>query len=184
MNLKALLHGTIRRMHSVRRYSSIPVIQPENVAEHSWQVAMIAMTIADDINSAAGHRIFDVESVLRKALVHDLSEVSSGDVIRSYKHSSADILEAMNIADEANMKKLANELDYGELSEWWSYSKRFDEGELVALADLLCVVSYCAAEERLGNSGMHDIRAGAMDVIREKFGSHRILSRYIPEEEA
>jgi putative hydrolase of HD superfamily len=46
----------------------------ENSAEHSWHLALAAMTLAEH----AGHGV-DVERVLRMVVVHDLVEIDAGD---------------------------------------------------------------------------------------------------------
>lgn len=46
----------------------------ENSAEHSWQLALMAMLLAEHANEAV-----DVTKVLKMVLVHDIVEVDAGD---------------------------------------------------------------------------------------------------------
>ena len=46
----------------------------ENTAEHSWQLAMAAMVLAEHANEPV-----DVAMVVRMLLVHDLVEIDAGD---------------------------------------------------------------------------------------------------------
>lgn len=51
------------------------VVQPESVAAHAYEVAMIALWLADELDEAV-----DVERVLRIALLHDVGEALTSDV--------------------------------------------------------------------------------------------------------
>jgi putative hydrolase of HD superfamily len=46
----------------------------ENTAEHSWQIALFAMSLADTLNLK-----IDVNRVVAMLLVHDLGEIDAGD---------------------------------------------------------------------------------------------------------
>lgn len=167
LDINAALFGTIRRMHAVQRYSSLPVLRPENVAEHSWQVAMLSYMIGLDVREREHGWTVNMELLLSKAICHDLSEVLSGDIIRSFKHSSPEVSSAINRADEINMRKLLIELSGDpawQNSRWsdvwiaWANAKGTSrESGIVALADMLCVVSYCQEEHALGNRKLDHI---------------------------
>ena len=49
--------------------------RPENSAEHSWHLALMALTLAE--HAPAGT---DVNRVIRLLLVHDLVEIHAGDL--------------------------------------------------------------------------------------------------------
>ena len=55
----------------------------ESVAEHSWQIALMAMLIAPEFPEA------DMNKVIRMCLIHDLGEVFTGD-IPAFDKTSAD----------------------------------------------------------------------------------------------
>lgn len=154
MNLRNVLTGRMRRMHHIGRYSSIPVINRENVAAHSWEVAFYSMLIAADL--LENNYEVNYGSLLKKAISHDVSEVLSGDIIRSYKHGSPEMLKACHDADTLNMVSLTEEVDGFAgivLERAWLYAKNESiEGAIVRFADMLCVVSYCAEEMRMGNT--------------------------------
>lgn len=48
----------------------------ENSAEHSWQVALLAMALAQHANEAV-----DINKVVQLLLVHDIAEIDVGDTI-------------------------------------------------------------------------------------------------------
>ncbi|XZG70819.1 HD domain-containing protein [Chitinibacteraceae bacterium HSL-7] len=59
----------------LRKSRPVGLDRPENVAEHSWQVTLLALTLADECALA-----IDVNRVLRMLLIHDIPEVEVGDV--------------------------------------------------------------------------------------------------------
>lgn len=179
--MTSVLSGTLRRMHNVQRYSSIPVVRTENVAEHSWQITMICYLIGHDLQ-AHGITVM-MESLLSKALTHDVSEALSGDIIRSYKHSSEQMIIACHAADRLNMLDLCCELD-GEgtdslMQDWINAKDSSLEGHIVKLADLLCVVSYCMEEHALGNSKIDFVLRELYTTTLSGYHTHTYLAPYV-----
>lgn len=62
----------------VSRWTIVPMVKNENVAEHSFRVAAISECIAERLIDA-GVKV-DMLEVLRLALHHDIDEVLSGDI--------------------------------------------------------------------------------------------------------
>jgi len=71
---------------------------PENVAAHSYGVAMISMWICDYLR-AEGREV-DVELVLRMALLHDVEESVTGDIPKPVKSQFSDIDTVEGLAQE------------------------------------------------------------------------------------
>lgn len=66
----------VGKLKSVLRQTMLAGIgRPENSAEHSWHLAMMAMALAD--HAPAGT---DMTRVLRMVLVHDIVEIDAGDL--------------------------------------------------------------------------------------------------------
>ena len=59
-----------------RKTKPIGLDRYENPAEHSWQIALLASSLA-----AYAPRTVDVDRVIRMLLVHDLGEIDTGDTI-------------------------------------------------------------------------------------------------------
>jgi putative hydrolase of HD superfamily len=57
----------------------------ENSAEHSWQLAMLAMALAPHAEPET-----DIEHVVAMLLVHDVGEIDCGDVMAFAEHAWAD----------------------------------------------------------------------------------------------
>lgn len=62
-----------RRLAHVPRWSVVPVIRRQYVAEHSYNVAMLAWWIADELK-------IPPHKVIEKALMHDTGEAITGDL--------------------------------------------------------------------------------------------------------
>lgn len=180
LDLRAALTGTLRRMHYVRRYSSIPTILPENVAEHSWQVAMLGYLIAEDINWR-GDQLVNTGEVTNRAIMHDVSEAMSGDIIRSFKHGSEAIRVACKEMDKTNVEYLCIELGASEtfVMEFLGAKDQTLEGQIVSLSDMLCVVSYCISEHRLGNRQADFVLEELYHKELTAWALHPVLGYYI-----
>jgi len=89
--------GDVRRLSAVVRYSSIPISVPENVAEHSYWVSFYAMLI-HSVMRPDDHKI--IGALALRALIHDLAECVTGDVVRTFKYSSVELKKAIDEAEE------------------------------------------------------------------------------------
>ena len=62
------LKGVLRKVRPIGK------ARYENTAEHSWQIALFAISLADGLNLK-----IDVNRVVAMLLVHDLGEIDAGD---------------------------------------------------------------------------------------------------------
>ncbi len=67
-----------------RKTSVIGGARRENSAEHSWQVIMLAMVLAEHANQPV-----DIWRVVQMLAIHDIGEISAGDVFHFAKRSLA-----------------------------------------------------------------------------------------------
>ena len=71
----------IDKLKSIVRHSKlIDNSRKENTAEHSWHVAMMALTLAEHANEA-----IDINKVIKILILHDIVEIDAGDVL-AYTH--------------------------------------------------------------------------------------------------
>lgn len=165
INLKEMLLGDTRQMSSVIRYSSIPHGRGENVAEHSFYVIFYCLLIAKDLEEEGQH--VDLQKLLIAATIHDLDEAVTGDIIRTVKYSSEELRDKLGeVADvycRHTLRKL--NIDAEQLYDLWSHARdtSYVEGQILQLADMLSVVSYCVERIRSGNDYMRTILRGAYD---------------------
>jgi 5'-deoxynucleotidase YfbR-like HD superfamily hydrolase len=125
--------GVTKRFHTKR------TIHTQNVAEHSWGVAMILLEICKP--SAM---------MLHSALTHDLAESVTGDTPATAKWASRELRESLEKLEDSFNRRLG--IDYGLLP---------DEAECIKWADMLELIMYCQAEVDMGNLKMEGVvRAG------------------------
>jgi len=65
----------------------------ESVAEHCWQLAVMALLVADEFPDV------DIEKVVKMCLVHDFGEAITGDIPSFYKTKQDEKAEDLAIAD-------------------------------------------------------------------------------------
>jgi 5'-deoxynucleotidase YfbR-like HD superfamily hydrolase len=160
------MFGRMTRLKDTFRYSAQPVLKQESVAEHSFWTAMIGVCIALEIepNSA--------DVVALKAIVHDIEECMTGDLVRDMKYSSAGFRSQIKKIESEFLNRLLLPMEeIGDtLYKIWENAKVGRTGQIVACSDALSVIAYCTQEYDLGNSNLYDIREGCTELLISKFG--------------
>ena len=143
----------LSRMKLNKRWSLMRNIQQENIAEHSYQVAVIAHGLA-----LAGQKYYDkavdIQKVVLLALYHDAGEVIIGDLPTPVKYFNPDIKTSYGKIEDVAKSKLLSFLP-DELSDEYS-SLLFAEEDpyearLVKAADKLSAYVKCLEELAAGN---------------------------------
>ena len=83
----------LKRLRYVKRWSLMRNFDAENVMEHSWEVSVIAHTLAVIKNQLFGGNL-DVNAVATAALYHDASEILTGDMPTPVKYQNPEIYKA------------------------------------------------------------------------------------------
>jgi 5'-deoxynucleotidase YfbR-like HD superfamily hydrolase len=148
-NFIQFLFGSNRRISRVVRFSTRPRLVDEYVATHSYYVALYGLIISKML-IAKGKKI-DVESVMTRALVHDLDESVSGDIIRIFREKLSNELELLcEEVMKGILKHLPERLsDY--LLYHWNHKFEDDEGQVVKLCDNIAGWAYCEEQIQMGN---------------------------------
>lgn len=140
------------RMAEITRFSSWPVHHKESVAEHSWFVTMLAWGIARSV----GLNDHDIDTTIKRAIVHDLDESLTGDFVRSFKHSNPLLKTAIRTNAESGMARAVIDFPHAvrdDISSHWTKAKYNDlPGAIVELSDLWSVIIYGRREFMLGNN--------------------------------
>ena len=104
--MKRLLDFTLKLKHLDRTgWKRKNIKNPETVASHSYQMAMMALYLSKDYAS-----LYDFDKVIKLCLCHDLAESVIGDITpsdKAYKNKKIKEMEVMN--------KLSCDCDYSEL---------------------------------------------------------------------
>jgi 5'-deoxynucleotidase len=144
----------IYRLRFIRRWSLMRNTIPENVAEHSYHVALLTHALCTIACRVFGEEV-DTNGAVTLALFHDVGEVITGDIPTPVKHRSAATLQSLRELEGMAGKQLlemvpeplratyrpliGGEAADSELLRW------------VKAADRLAAYLKCAAEVAAGN---------------------------------
>lgn len=186
------------RLRLIKRFSIRAVNSQTTPAEHSWFVAILALYIASRVNAIRA-KIYDLDILLQKALLHDVPEALTSDIVHFIKHFDKGM--------EKKVHQIEKTIVDGPLTSGMENIVKFDisnnillakndsvEGRLVNICDLLDVMAYLSNERSSGNvqrwvdeafsgcdlllsrviknenSDTYDIVSGIMDKYKKTFG--------------
>jgi len=141
------------------------VTQVESIADHSFAVTLLALILAETINTDwAAHGLagpLDVDHVVKVALVHDLAE----SLLTDLPKRSADLLgkAVKHAAEERAMASLLADVPNAAMYQqlWTEYdSGATPEARLVRDADKLEMVHQALCYERRGQTNLEEFWQG------------------------
>lgn len=104
----------------------------------------------------------DSEKAITMALVHDMDEIFSGDILSPFKHHSKEVNDAIRRVNRASIKEVFRDLPprlarhYERLWNEESESKTL-EAQIVKMADRLTLLAKCGEEIEGGNEFFREI---------------------------
>ena len=140
------------RMRYIARWGLMRNTQPENIQEHSHQVAVLAHALAVIQNQYFGGSV-DPGRVAVAALYHDASEILTGDLPTPIKYDNPDIQSAYQQVEAVAVEKLLSMLPE-ELRPAYEEALTIPDPEVRALvkaADKLSAYLKCVEELKAGN---------------------------------
>lgn len=142
----------LSRLKLIRRWSLMRNAVPENDAEHSLQVAMIAHAIAVIARDRYGKDV-NPEHVLSLAVYHDATEVMTGDLPTPVKYHNDELRSAYHRLEDLSAERLLALLPEDMQPAFSPYMKQADgyEHALVKAADRISAFIKCMEEQRAGN---------------------------------
>ena len=151
--MKSHFFAYISRMRFIQRWALMRNTAPENVQEHSHQVAVLAHALAVIRNEKFGGRL-DPGAVAVAALYHDASEILTGDMPTPIKYDNPAIRNAYKdveaVAEGKLLHMLPPELQgvYGPILTQSDPEVR----QVVKAADKLSAYIKCVEELKAGNN--------------------------------
>ena len=142
----------LSRMRFIQRWALMRNTAPENVQEHSHQVAVLAHALAVIRNEKFGGQV-DPGAVAVAALYHDASEILTGDMPTPIKYDNPAIQGAYRDVEKMAEQKLLGMLPQ-ELREVYAPILTVPDEEtrrLVKAADKLSAHIKCLEELKAGN---------------------------------
>lgn len=143
----------LSRLKYIERWALMRSSAPENLAEHSLEVAMIAHALCIIANERYGRNL-NADRAALIGMYHDASEIITGDMPTPVKYFNQDIRSAYARVEEAAGQRLLDTLpddlrphyDRVFASDGDSYERR-----LVKAADKISALIKCIDEEHAGN---------------------------------
>ena len=154
----------ISRMKYINRWGLMRNTQPENIQEHSHQVAVLAHALAVIQNKHYGGQV-DPGAVAVAALYHDASEILTGDMPTPIKYDNPAIRKAYKDVEAVAERKLLDMVP-AELQRAYEPMLTGPGGDmerLVKAADKLSAYIKCVEELKAGN---HEFREAAAQTRR------------------
>ncbi len=154
ITLTSSFYAYLSRLRWIKRWGLKRNAHEENVMEHSWEVSVIAHTLALIKNRYYGGTV-DANAVATAALYHDITEVITGDLPTPIKYHSAEINAAYKqIEQRAEVELLALlpeklQADFRVLIQ----HDQIPEAhlELIKAADKISAYLKCQSELKAGN---------------------------------
>ena len=157
LNIVELITGKTNQLRYVERFSNCRTHIKETIAEHCFFVAYYSLMITHYVNrKTPGTNTVSMGSVLGKALLHDVEEQFTGDIVRPVKYADDSIRHGINRMCEAMVKdyfvELTDVVSAEDMYTGWHTAKNDTlEGYIVTFADFLSVLSYLHEEILSGN---------------------------------
>ena len=150
--MKSHFFAYISRMRFIQRWALMRNTAPENVQEHSHQVAVLAHALAVIRNEKFGGSM-DAGAVAVAALYHDASEILTGDMPTPIKYDNPAIRKAYKDVEAVAERKLLDMVP-AELQRAYEPVLTGPGGDverLVKAADKLSAYIKCVEELKAGN---------------------------------
>ncbi len=154
-NIKTSFYAYLSRLRWIKRWGLKRNAHEENVMEHSWEVAVIAHTLALIKNRYFGSNV-DANAIAAAALYHDVTEVITGDLPTPIKYHSPAILNAYKRIEhqaETELLKLLPETLQDDFRPLIQHEQLPDEHQqIIKAADKISAYLKCQTELKAGNT--------------------------------
>ena len=144
----------LAKMKFIQRWGLMRNTSPENIQEHSLQVAMIAHGLAIIKNRRFAGQV-NPERVATLALFHDASEVITGDLATPIKNFNPKIKTAYSeieiVAKQKLFDMLPDELKVDYEPIFFKQDDDEPHWQLIKAADKICAYLKCLEELKVGN---------------------------------
>ena len=147
-------YAYLSRLRWIKRWGLMRNAEPENVMEHSWEVAVIAHALALIRNQFFMGQV-DANAIATAALFHDASEVLTGDLPTPIKYFSSSLTTAYRqieaIACDELVGLLPDPLQAAYQSLLSDEQQPESHHHIIKAADTLSAYLKCLSELRAGN---------------------------------
>lgn len=158
------------RMKYINRWALMRNSREETLSEHCLEVALIAHCLATIRNKRFGGNA-DADRAAVIGLLHDSSEIITGDLPTPVKYYNSDIKTAYKQLENEASHRLLNMLPEDLREEYEPFfSKRDDDAELWQLckaADKISALIKCTDERKMGNPEFREAEKSTLRHIKD-----------------
>lgn len=158
----------LSRMKYINRWGLMNNTKPENISEHSLQVAMLAHVLVTIADKRLGETL-DADKAAVIGIYHDAAEIITGDMPTPIKYYNADIKSAYKEIESIAEQRLLMMLPDDIREEYQDIVSPTDQKLLryVKAADKLSALIKCIEEVRMGNLEFNDAKKSTEKALRE-----------------
>jgi 5'-deoxynucleotidase YfbR-like HD superfamily hydrolase len=147
----SILFSPLMKTNEVKRYSGTKLSEEESLSQHITDMCMMSYIITKRLNYY-GEDI-NTGEVLEKCLVHDLDELSTGDMPRNTKYANPDIKRTLDEVAKLSVQRYSESYKgMDDIVNIWENAKSDKSGFIVKLCDMLCVVRKASIEIEVYNN--------------------------------
>lgn len=160
-------YAMMSRMKNIQRWGLMRNTRPENLSEHTLEVAFIAHALAVIRNRRFGGNV-DANAIAVAAMFHDTSEIITGDMPTPIKYYNANIKnvykEIEGIAEDRLLSLLPEDMreDFAPI-----YNPDGETEILVKAADKISALIKCIEEKNSGNQEFRSAEKSTLAAIKE-----------------
>jgi 5'-deoxynucleotidase len=166
---KSQFFAVLSRMKYINRWGLMRNTRPENLSEHSFDVAVIAHALCEIANSRFGGGLDSGRAALL-SLYHDSAEIFTGDMPTPVKYFSPAIREAYRKVEGMSVSRLLSYLPQDLMPSYESLLRPEGEDEhiigIIKAADKLSALIKCIEEGKAGNSEFKSAAAAQETYLR------------------
>lgn len=167
--MQTSFYAMLSRMKYINRWGLMRNNRPENLSEHSLEVALIAHALAIIRNRRFGGTV-NPEHAALLGIYHDAHEIITGDLPTPVKYLNPEIKGAYKKVEASASRQLLSMLPQDLLPDYEPLVLP-DENEaechaLVKAADKLSALIKCVEEERAGNTEFSSAKAATIKALK------------------
>ena len=151
----------LSRMRYISRWGLMRNTVPENIQEHSLDVAVIAHALATIRNTYFNGQM-DAARAALYGIFHDASEIFTGDMPTPVKHFNPNFKQSFHELEDRARRKLLDMLPPEMAQEYealFFFEEQHEYVALVKAADKIAALAKCIEEEKSGNLEFRRARA-------------------------
>lgn len=164
MNKDVQIFMNSRRMRHIKRCNNFPCLMPEDVAQHSYFVALLSKVFAEEYNdycSILEKDMYkaDIGGVLSKAICHDWDEAFTSDIPYVVKHMNPEVHQSLGKGLKERIDSVMKGCSRSILNlyNYCMMCKDGTAGAIVGICDMLELAIYCYEECTMNNIALEPI---------------------------